>query len=120
MKYKKSNKIFPADKSDKAEYAMPNMFIKYAVSLAIIDKYCWRCKSNAPKHNNKINIRTESLFEGMRIPLNGLYFLIRHGFLNQYSKKVSYKEMLKFWECIKINSISQYLIIKIFRKIRQK
>ena len=24
-----------------------------------IDKYCWRCKSNTPKHDNKINIRTE-------------------------------------------------------------
>ena len=39
-----------------------------------IDKYFWQCKSNAPKHDNKINIRTKSLFDGMRIPLNGLYF----------------------------------------------
>ena len=31
-----------------------------------IDKYCWRCKSNTQKHDNKINIRTETLFEGMR------------------------------------------------------
>ena len=61
-----------------------------------IDKYCWRCKSNAPKHDNKINIRTESLFEGLRIPLNGLYFLIYHCFLNNYSKNKSYQEMLKF------------------------
>ena len=83
-----------------------------------IDKYCWRCKSNTQKHDNKINIRTESLFEGMRLPLNALYFLIYHCFLNHYSINNSYKEMLKFSEHLKINNISQNLIIKIFREIR--
>ena len=83
-----------------------------------IDKYCWRCKSNTQKHDNKINIRTESLFEGMRLPLNALYFLIYHWFLNHYSINNSYKEILKFPEHLKINNISQNLIIKIFREIR--
>ena len=81
-----------------------------------IDKYCWRCKSNAPKHDNKINIRTEFLFEGMRIPLNGLYFLIYHCFLNHDSINASYQEMLKFTEGIKINNISQKLDYKFLEK----
>ena len=85
-----------------------------------IDKYGWRCKSNAPKYYNTINIRTQFLFEGRRIPLNGLYFLIYHCLLNHQSINSSYQEMLKFCEGIKINNISQNLIIKIFREIRQK
>lgn len=85
-----------------------------------IGKYCRRCKSNTRKNDNKINLRSESFFEGMRIPLNILYFLIYNCFLNLYSINSTYQEMLKFSEFIKINNITQNLIIKIFRQIRQK
>ena len=84
-----------------------------------IDNYCWRCRVTSPKQDIRINIRDISVFEGMRIPLNGLYYLIYNCFLNQYTIGQSYNEILKFSDIMKIQNISQKLIIKIFRQLRQ-
>ena len=55
----------------------------------------------------------------MRIPLNGLNYLIYNCFINQYTIKQSFNEILKFLDIMKMQNISQNLIIKIFRQLRQ-
>ena len=81
--------------------------------LTYIDKYCWRCRSNGPKHDIKINIKIGSFFESMRVPLNALYYLIYNCFLNQFSINRAYNEMVNFSNILETGTISQHLIIKI-------
>ena len=59
--------------------------MKLEKSNLYIDNYCWRCRSSNPKHDIRINIRAGSFYEGMKIPLNGLYYLINNCFINQYT-----------------------------------
>ena len=95
----------------------PNMKIEKCQSY--IDKYCWRCRSNGSLHDMKINIRAESLFDGIRIQLNALYYLIYNCFLNQYSINKTYNEMLNFTKLLGIVNINMHLIIKVFREVRR-
>ena len=85
-----------------------------------IDKYCWRCRAFNPKYDIRINLRAESFYEGMRIPLNGLYYLIYNCFINQYTINRSYNEMEKFTNLMKMQKVSKKLIITIYRKLRKK
>ena len=93
--------------------------MKIEKCLSYIDKYCWRCRSNGPKHDIKINIRIGSFFESMRVPLNALYYLIYNCFLNQFSINRAYNEMVNFSNILETGTISQHLIIKIFREVRK-
>ena len=74
-----------------------------------IDKYCWRCRAFNPKYDIRINLRAESFYEGMRIPLNGLYYLIYNCFINQYTINRSYNEMEKFTNLMKMQKVSKKL-----------
>ena len=94
--------------------------MKLEKSNLYIDNYCWRCRSSNPKHDIRINIRAGSFYEGMRIPLNGLYYLINNCFINQYTINRSYHEMEKFTNLMKIQKVSKKLIITIYHKLRKK
>ena len=41
-----------------------------------LDKKCFRCRKNTPKHDVKIPIRKDSFLENIRINLITIYFLI--------------------------------------------
>ena len=41
-----------------------------------LDKKCFRCRKNTPKHDIKIPIRKDSFLENIRINLITIYFLI--------------------------------------------
>ena len=32
-----------------------------------MDNYCWRCLSNSPKHDIRVNLRNNSTFENIRV-----------------------------------------------------
>lgn len=51
----------------------------------MMDKYVWRCRGNAPKHDIKINIRRKSILDGLHINLQILYFIIFHCFVENKS-----------------------------------
>ena len=91
--------------------------MKIEKCASYIDKYCWRCRSNGPLNDLKINIRVASFFDGIRIQLNGLYYLIYNCFLNKYSINKAYNEMLNFTKLLGITNISMHLIIKVFREV---
>lgn len=67
-----------------------------------IDEYVWRCRGHNPKHDTKINIRTQSFLEGLHINIQILYFVIFHCFVeakslnetkietNEFAKKSKY------------------------------
>ena len=73
-----------------------NQDMKKEKCTSYIDKYCWRCHSNGALFDLKINIRTASFFNGIRIQLNVLYYLIYNCFVNQYSISKTYNEILNF------------------------
>ena len=45
-----------------------------------IDNYVWRCRSNNPSHDIKINIRANSKFEDNRLSIQMIYFLLFYCF----------------------------------------
>ena len=85
-----------------------------------IDKYCWRCRAFNPKYDIRINLRAESFYEGMRIPLNGLYYLINNCFINQYTINRSYNEMEKFTNLMKMQKVSKKLDYYDISEIKKK
>lgn len=46
-----------------------------------IDNYCYRCRSKSPIHDIKVNIRNNSIFSDIRIPINIIYNLLFNCFL---------------------------------------
>ena len=50
-----------------------------------IDEYIWRCRGYNPKHDTKINIRTQSFLEGLHINIQILYFVIFYCFVEAKS-----------------------------------
>ena len=63
--------------------------MKLEKNSTYIDNVCWRCRSKSSKYDIRKNIRQGSIFETIRIPLNGIYYLIYKYkcFLNQYNIK---------------------------------
>ena len=48
--------------------------MKIANDKASIGNKVWRCRSKNPSHDNKISIRANSIFEGIKVRLNIMYF----------------------------------------------
>ena len=84
------------------------------------DKKIFRCRGNNPKHDSKINIRKNSIYEGFQIPLFILYYLTLECF--PFNKGVN-KSLIEIDEiCKKINkpSTTNKAIIKLFQFLREK
>ena len=85
-----------------------------------IDKKIFRCRGNNPKHDIKINIRKNSIYEEFQIPLFILYYLTLECF--PFNKGVN-KSLIEIDEiCKKINkpSTTNKTIIKLFQMLREK
>ena len=75
-----------------------------------LDGKIWRCRSNTPYHDLKINIRTDSIYEDSLIPLPVLYFITFYCFPENYSLE----------NLLGDNTISKIGISKIYNKLRMK
>ena len=51
-----------------------------------IDVYVFRCRSNLPKHDIKLNIRKNSIFENIKMEINNMYYLIYKSLNASYDK----------------------------------
>jgi len=85
-----------------------------------IDNYSWRCRGNFPAHDITINIRKDSIFEDIRAPINVLYYLAFKLFLNNIGINKSLEKANEFCKVLKIHNVSNKLIIKFYRKLRNK
>ena len=83
-----------------------------------LDKYVWRCRSNNPSHDIKINIRANSKFEDNRISIQMIYFLLFYCFTEKKSINVTLTESVEFAKQIGIVSITKKSIIKFVGHIR--
>ena len=84
-----------------------------------IDKKIFRCRGNNPKHDSKINIGKNSIYEDFQIPLFILYYLTLECF--PFNKCVT-KYLIEIEEiCKKINKPStNKAILKLFQFLRNK
>lgn len=67
--------------------------MRLASDKASIDNKVWRCRSKNPKHDVKISIPVNSIFEGVKVKLNILYFLIFNCFTYNKSINKSYNDV---------------------------
>ena len=56
-------------------------FMKMEYNKQYIDNYCFRCRSKSPIHDIKVNIRNNSIFSDIKIPINVIYNLLFNCFL---------------------------------------
>ena len=85
-----------------------------------VDNKYWRCRGKEPAHDQKINIRINSIFEGIKVQLNTLYYLIFHCFAKNYSIKKAYYESSYFCKVMNQPKPTLKTIVKIFRVLEQK
>ena len=85
-----------------------------------LDRKCYRCRKNTPKHDIKYPIRKGTFLENIRIELVTIYFLIFDCFLNNYSANKTFIEFLKFKEIISVGDLSLQNIQKFYRSLRKK
>ena len=57
------------------------------------DGKVWRCRTKVQPHNIKINVKENSLFEKINIPLPILYFLLIYCFTEKFSLEKTYIEI---------------------------
>ena len=48
--------------------------MKLEHNTSYIDKFIWRCRSKNPIHEYKINVRFNSIYEGIKQTLPTIYF----------------------------------------------
>ena len=55
-----------------------------------IERFCFRCRSKAPVHDIKVNLRNNSIFDEIKIPINVIYNLIFNCFIKNMSIQKAY------------------------------
>ena len=49
--------------------------MKIEHNFQYLDKHVWRCRSSNPLHDIKKNIRCDSIFESIKVPINVIYII---------------------------------------------
>ena len=62
-----------------------NIYMTVEYNNNYLDKRIWRCRSKALKQDIKINIRSNSIYENIKINLKIIYFITFYCFINNYS-----------------------------------
>ena len=70
--------------------------MKLVNHLPSADNIIWRCHKRNPPHDIKINIRQNSIFEGLYIKLPILYFLLFFCFCENLNITNSYKKCMEY------------------------
>ena len=91
---------------------------KMVKDIQRIDKYVWRCRSNNPNHDIKINLRAESQLEDCRYNIQIIYFLLFYCFTEKKSINSTLTESEEFAKKIGVTSITKQSIINFFAHIR--
>ena len=97
-----------------------NKTMKLEKAVSYHDGFIWRCRSNFPKHDIKINIRRESIFENINIPIPVLHFITFYCFLENYSIDKTLIECNNNKNLFENYTISKPSIIKIYNILRNK
>ena len=88
-------------------------------SSIYIDGYYFRCRSKNPMHDVKQNLRTNSIYENIKVPINILYFLTFYTFIEGKSISKSVIEAQSFCTDIESSySISPLSVIKLYHILR--
>ena len=83
-----------------------------------IDRYVWRCRVTNPLHDIKKNIRSDSIFESIKIPINVVYYLTFKCFINHYSLNKTYNDNMSFCNLMKAPITTKNTIVELFRILR--
>ena len=97
-----------------------NKKMKLEKNAIYLDKFCWRCRSQNPLHDIKLNIRKNSIYEDIKSPINALYYLTFNCFMKNMSINKSTNQVKEFCKALHIANISNKLIIKLYRILRAK
>ena len=91
---------------------------KMVKDIQRIDNYVWRCRSNNPIHDIKINLRAESHLEDCRYNIQIIYFLLFYCFTEKKSINSTLTECEEFAKKIGVTSITRQSVIKFYAHIR--
>ena len=80
----------------------------------------WRCRTKVQPHDIKINVRENSLFEKINIPLPILYFLLIYCFTEKFSVEKTYIEITENNNLFEGKTCSKNSISKAYNLIRNK
>ena len=95
--------------------------MKLTKSSIYIDGYYYCCRSKYPILDIKQNLRTNSIYENIKIPINILYFLTFYTFLDVKSISKPVIETKSFCSDIESsNPISPSTVIKLYQILRDK
>ena len=85
-----------------------------------LDGKVWRCRSKIDKHDVKVNIRENSVFEYINIPLPNIYFLIIYCFIEKYSIDKSYIEIKDNQNLFGDKNCTKNSISKLYSLLRER
>ena len=89
-------------------------------NITYMDGKVWRCRSKVGKHDVKINIRENSVFENINIPLPIIYFLILYCFTEKYSIDKSYIEIKDNQNLFGDKNCTKNSISKLYSLLRER
>ena len=86
-----------------------------------VDGKIWRCtKKGSNKHDIKVNIRKDSIFEIFKTDIRILYYLLFYNFVDNKSVKISFINAQEFSKMLKIEYITRKQVSKFYKKLRSK
>ena len=85
-----------------------------------MDRKVWRCRSKIMNHDIKKNIRDNSFFELINIPLPIIYFLIFYCFTEKFSIEKSFIEINDNKNLFEGQICTKNAISKLFSLLREK
>ena len=95
-------------------------FMKMEYNKQYIDNYCFRCRSKSPIHDIKVNIRNNSIFSDIKIPINVIYNLLFNCFLKNIGINKSFINNSEFCSKLGLPKTTYNTIVKFFRILREK
>ena len=94
--------------------------MKLEKSKNYMDEKVWRCRTKQIIHDEKINIRKNSVFEDINISLPISYFLLFYCFIEKYSLDKSFIEVNNNKYLFGSKTCSKVAIGKFYSLIREK
>ena len=85
-----------------------------------MDEKIWRCRSKQLIHDEKVNIRKNSVIENINIPLPIIYFIIKCCFIEKYSLDKSFIEINEKKNLFGNKTCTKASIGKLYSLLREK
>ena len=84
------------------------------------DGKLWRCRGGISAHDNKFNIRKNSIYENINIQIQILYFITFYCFIENLSLEKAFTETNKVKDFLGNNTVTINGISKIYTLLREK